>query len=295
MRIAHLTDLHLLRTPTLGELRGKRLLGAANLWLGGRKRHFSEAAAQAAVEAVRACQPDVLACSGDLTALGSPAEFEAAFALLGPLFSAQPTVLVPGNHDTYTRDAWIERRIEERFGAWTGRGDWPRLHLIGDALAFVALDVSRPGLLSTGTFDDGQLDGLETTLGDRRLDGRFVIILLHYPLRDRRGGPYGPTTRNLKGADKLEAALLRHAERVHLILHGHEHHGFRTELRGEDGHSIPIIDPGAGGYAFLPEKRRTAHFCVYTVVERRLAAVERYAFDGARFLPEAGGAFATGG
>lgn len=295
MRIAHLTDLHVLRTPKLSELRGKRLLGAANLWLGGRRHHFTDAAQRAVVEAVRGCGADVLACTGDLTATGTPEEFEAAYALLGELFAAQPTVLIPGNHDTYTRDAWIERRIEERFGQWTGSGDWPRLHLIGEELAFIALDVSHPGLLSYGTFDDGQLDGLDTLLADRRLDGRFVVLMLHYPLRDRRGQPYGPATRNLKGADKLEAALLRHIDRVQLILHGHEHHGFRAELRAPSGQSIPIIDPGAGGYAWLPDKRRTAHFCVYVVENRTIVDVERYAFDGQRFAPEAGGAFASGG
>lgn len=295
MRVAHLTDLHVMRTPSLGDLTVKRLLGSANLYVFGRASHFTEAAQRAAVAAVERLQPDALLCSGDLTAQALPDEFEAAAALLTPLFSRQPTALIPGNHDTYTPDAFLNRAIEERFGAWTGRGDWPRLHLLGDSVACVAVDVCRAQwILSSGFIDEGQLDGLDTLLGDDRLRGRFVFVMLHYPLRSRRGEPYGPATRNLENAAALESVLLKHAARVGAVVHGHEHHGFRTALRG-DGVEIPILNPGAAGYAHLPKRGRTAHLCVYTVEDGALQGVERLRFDGQAFTPEPGGAWATGG
>ena len=114
MRVAHLTDLHVMRPPSLGELTVKRLLGTANLYGMGRSSHFTEAAQNAAVAAVTRLAPDALLCSGDLTAQALPAEFEAAAALLTPLFSRQPTALIPGNHDTYTPDTFLNRTIEER-------------------------------------------------------------------------------------------------------------------------------------------------------------------------------------
>ncbi|MEY3211124.1 MAG: hypothetical protein RIT28_1605 [Pseudomonadota bacterium] len=295
MRVAHLTDLHVMRPPSLGELTVKRLLGSANLYVMGRNSHFTEAAQQAAVAAVARLNPDALLCSGDLTAQALPAEFEAAAALLTPLFSRQPTALIPGNHDTYTPDTFLNRTIEERFGQWTGKGDWPRLHLLGDAVACVALDVCRAQwILSSGFIDEGQLDGLDTLLRDDRLRGRFVFVMLHYPLRNRRGEPYGPATRNLENAATLEALLLKHAGRVGAVVHGHEHHGFRSALQG-DGVQIPILNPGAAGYAYLPKKGRTAHLCVYTVEDGALRDVERLRFDGQDFVPEPGGAWASGG
>ena len=46
-------------------------------------------------------RPDVLACTGDLTAMSTDSEWGAAKRLLGPMFEGQPSVLIPGNHDVY--------------------------------------------------------------------------------------------------------------------------------------------------------------------------------------------------
>ena len=58
MRVAHLTDLHVMRPPSLDELTVKRLLGSANLYVVGRSGHFTEAAQRAAVAAVERLAPD---------------------------------------------------------------------------------------------------------------------------------------------------------------------------------------------------------------------------------------------
>ncbi|MCB9762936.1 MAG: metallophosphoesterase [Alphaproteobacteria bacterium] len=294
LRVAHVTDIHVQRAPRAAQLGGKRLLGAANLYVGGRRSHFTVATQQALARDLPGTHPDLVLCTGDLTALSTRQEFDEAHDLLAPVFSAQPTVVIPGNHDVYTRRAWLERRLEDRFGAWTGTGDWPRLHLPVEGVAVVAVDVCVPGLASAGAIDEAQLDGLDSLLADKRLEGRFVFVMLHYPLRSRRGERYGPARRALRHAERLEAVLAHHADTVDAILHGHEHHGFRTALPSPHG-DIPILNPGAAGYAFMPQRKRTAHFCVYVLRDGRLAEVERYAFDGMRFLPEEGGAWATGG
>lgn len=293
MRIAHFTDLHVELPPTWAELHGKRWMGSANLYLLGRRGHFTDAARRALVEALGALEPDGFVCTGDLTAQALEREFDAAWALLQPVIADREGALLPGNHDVYTPTSFLERRIERRFGPWTGAGDWPRLRWVC-GVACVMLDVARPGLLSTGYCDEAQLDGLNTLLGDRRLDGQPVFVMLHYPLRDRRGQPYGPPTRNLRNAAAVEQVLTRHADRITAVLHGHEHHGFRTQLVGEGG-TVTLLDPGAAGYAWLPGKRRTAHFCVYELDGPRLSRIERYTFDGERFVPEPGGAWGTGG
>ena len=294
MRVAHVTDIHVMLPPRPRQLLGKRLLGTANLYLGGRKSHFTRAAQEALVAAVTAQAPDAVVCTGDLTAQGTPEEFEAARALLGPLFSAQPSVVIPGNHDTYTRDAVSSGALEHFFGEWIGSGPWPRLHLVGDDLAVVALQVCEPRLDSAGRVPDDQLARIGDVLTDASIGDRALFVALHYPLRGRRGEPYGPATRALDGARRLEGALGPHAGSIAAILHGHEHHGYRTSVDLGDV-SVPILNPGAGGYAHLPAKRRTAHFTVYEVGRDGLGAIERFAFDGERFEPEAGGAWATGG
>jgi len=295
MRIAHITDIHVQRRPQFSELFGKRFLGAANLYIAGRHDHFTPAAQKALVRALKAQELDVVACTGDLTALATDEEFQAARDLLGPIFAAQPSVIIPGNHDTYVAQAEAERWIERYFGEWTGQGDWPRLHQHG-GVAFVAVDVCRHRpILSTGEIDAPQLQRLDTLLCNPELKGQFVFLMVHYPLRDRHGQPYGPDTRNIKNAAALEAVLAKHSDKIGAVLHGHEHHGFRTRMPVADGPDIEILNPGAGGYAHLPDKKRTAHFCIYTVQERGIAQVERFAFDGSDFVPETGGAFASGG
>lgn len=296
MRIAHVTDIHVQVRPAASELLNKRLVGSVNLYLFGRHSKFSPQVQAALVRDVAAQAPDVVACSGDLTAQATDAEFAAAHALLAPLFSRQPTVLVAGNHDVYTRGAERDRRIEHHFAAWTGTGEWPRKRLIGEDLAFVCVESCRAHLLSSGRCGPGQLDRLDTLLADPDLDGRTVLLMLHYPLRDRRGEPYGPPTRSLSDARALETVLGRHPGRVAAVLHGHEHHGFRSAVPTAGG-SVPIFNPGSSGYACLPDQGRRAHFCLYTVTRGQPITVERFAYDGGRggFLPESGGAWATGG
>ena len=293
MRIAHITDIHVQLRPGLSQLYNKRLLGSVNLYLLGRHAKFTLQVQRALVDAVAAQQPDVIACSGDLTAQPPPVECDAAPRRGARLLARPPTVLVAGNHDVYTRGAERDRRIEELFGAWTGAGPWPRKRLIGEDLAFVCLESCRAHLLSSGKVGPEQVARLDEMLGDADLTGRTVFVMLHYPLRDREGGPYGPATRNLADAREVEAVLARHAPRIAAILHGHEHHGFRTRLSGAHG-STAIYNPGASGYAWLPERGRRAHFCVYETSGAGLS-VERFGYDGEAFRPEEGGAWATGG
>tara|TARA_B100000029_G_scaffold459657_1_gene490003 strand:+ start:2661 stop:3542 length:882 start_codon:yes stop_codon:yes gene_type:complete len=292
MRIAHVTDIHVLVPPRLSQLFGKRLLGTLNLYVFGRKSHFSEAAQEALVRDVMACEPDALICTGDLTAQATPEEFRAAFELLQPLFQRQPTVLIPGNHDTYTLSAWKGLLIEKDFSSWLGTGDWPRTHILSPDLSVVCVDVCRAHVLSTGRVDEAQLRELDVVLRKEAEAGRKVIIAMHYPLRDRHGNPYGAKTHNIDNGPDIENCLSAYGETIIAMVHGHVHHGYQTMVPTQFG-SFPSLNPGASGYAHLPKLKRTGHFSVYTV-ESDSISVERYAFDGTSFVPEDGGAYATG-
>lgn len=288
MRVAHISDLHVEVPPRPAQLLSKRAIGAMNLYLLGRHAHFAPRTVIALVEALLTLKPDLVVCTGDLTATATPEEFARAAELLSPITDRFPFVVIPGNHDVYTRGS--VGRFDKWFGAWSNGGAYPFARHHG-GVSFVAADVVRPDVLSRGFVPRDQLDRLARLL-ETGTDP--VVVLLHYPLRGRHGAPYGPTSRALANAREIEAILADH-ERVVAVLHGHEHHGFRTKLPRAGGGDIHVLDPGASGYAFLPDRGRTAHFNVYDIEGFERFEVERHAFDGERFSPEPGGAYASGG
>ena len=288
MRIAHLTDLHVQRSPGLGELVGKRLIGTANLYLGGRRAHFSARAQQAAVEAAIEARPDLPVITGDLTAQGLESEFAAARVLLAPLLESTPAVIIAGNHDTYVREPAPAARMRATFGRWMGeRSPW--LHRF-DGVEILCIETCRAHLLSSGHTPGGELAAAANLLDEA--GGSPVLLAQHYPLRGRDGAPYGPWTRALADAASVEALLARTAK-ISAVLHGHEHHGFRTTVPSAAG-PIPILNPGASGYAWLPDRGRTAHLNLYEVEAGGLSSLRRLRFDGERFDDEPGGPYASG-
>ena len=288
MKIAHITDIHVQAPPRLSELTGKRLLGTANLYVLGRKSKFSEAAQQAAVQSVIDLDPDVVIFTGDLTAQALDAEFSEARALLDPILDRFPTVMIPGNHDTYVREQTPGDRMRELFGDWMGNGT-PDLIKYGD-VGFVTLETCRCHPLSSGVTPTEQLDQAASLIAKSTTSFNFLCI--HYPLVGRRGEPYGPASRALANGDVVRKWVAETAG-INAIVHGHEHHGFRAEIPGPDG-PVTVLNPGASGYAFLPKQDRTSHLCLYTIDDGHLTSVDRLRFDGERFEPEPGGAWATG-
>jgi 3',5'-cyclic AMP phosphodiesterase CpdA len=295
MRIAHVTDIHVMVPPGLRDVSFKRLLGSANLYLAGRRKHFSWEVQQALVTHVGSQKPDAIVCTGDVTAQATEAEFEKAYGLLGALFSNQPTVVIPGNHDTYTRRTWKERAIERHFGQWTGDDPWPRVYRINDELTVVAIDTCRAHFLSSGHIPEDELLRLDKVLTEESKHAKHLLFALHYPLRNRSGEPYGPPGRALDNARSLEAILNNHGTAITAILHGHEHHGFKTALATHTK-AIPILNPGASGYAWLPDRGRTAHYNIYTLDNGSLD-IERFTYNGHSdaFEPEKDGAYSSGG
>ena len=287
MKIAHITDIHVHAPPRLSEIHGKRLLGTANLYLLGRKSKFSLDVQQAAVQSVVEANPDVVVFTGDLTAQALDAEFSAARELLDPILSRFPTVMVPGNHDTYVRESTPGNRMRELFGEWMGP-QMPSIEKV-NGIRFVRLETCRCHPLSSGWTPVEQLAQAKQLLDED--DAEYTFLCIHYPLLGRRGEPYGPATRALANADDVRA-FVHNTPGIDAILHGHEHHGFRTQIAGPNG-PVEILNPGSSGYAHLPDKNRTAHLCFYTVENGKLTHVDRLTYDGTGFVPEPGGAFET--
>lgn len=295
MRIAHITDIHVTVPPKFSQIFGKRMLGTLNLYVFGRNSHFSQKTYDALDRALQDQKPDVLLVTGDLTSQATPQEFDAALELWTPIFNRQHTVVMPGNHDVYTRDAVKNDWMQKRFAQWMGEGPWPRVHQLDDSLSIIAVQVCRPDVLSSGKISAVELERLNQVLGEEKKLGRSTIVAAHYPVRGRDGQPHRPRSRAIVNKEALEAVLSKHSDVITAFVHGHEHHGYKTLIPGTGGRDIPSFDPGSSGYAWMPEKHRTAHFNIYDVTAESIE-VDRFTFRGDEdcFIPEEGGAYASG-
>lgn len=223
---------------------GKRIAGGLNL-LRGRGRHFAEAARKALelVELDEELGPDMVLCTGDLTALATHKEFEAARELLEPLVEDPRFVVTPGNHDAYTRPTVREGRFRQYFEEGTRTdlpefrtdGLWPVVRLPDDDVAIIAVNSARNNLLpwrASGRIPDRQVEAVEAALADPRLAGRFVFLMTHHAPCKPDGSPDSKEhgLRNLDEFLDAASSIERGA-----FLCGHVHSVFRQEIEGFAG------------------------------------------------------------
>lgn len=294
LRVAHATDIHWFAPPPLSRLAGKRLLGSANLYLARRRFHFDRAVQDALVQQLVDLAPDAVIITGDLTAQALPEEFALAREQLEPVLASTPTLVQNGNHDVYTGGSARDRRLGQWFGPWlhVPEGDTVARMDVGP-LTVLGLDPCRPHWSASGRVPAAQLQRLREILDDDALLDRIVLLALHYPVVDRGGALYDGTHHGLRNADALVEVLRASQTRPTAILHGHKHHGYVGRVDLGDA-AVPTYDPGASGYAYLPDEARAACMNVYNIDEDGTLAVDRYRYTGSGFEPEAGGAYATG-
>jgi 3',5'-cyclic AMP phosphodiesterase CpdA len=233
MRVLHLSDVHVdvpfAAMPARGWASPKRWLGGANLAL-RRKARFRDAREKLRIlgELRAELNVDLVICTGDYTALGTEPELRAARAAIAPLTHApRGFVTIPGNHDVYVGDA--VGRFERIFGDLLDPGPWPKVRIVDDTVAVVALDSARPNpqpWRSSGRIPDAQLAALPRVL--ETVGDRFVFVITHYAPRLADGGP-DRFSHGLVNADAFLAACagIRGA-----ILHGHVHRRYRVRVPG---------------------------------------------------------------
>lgn len=294
IRIAHATDIHWTLKPALRRLASKRLLQQANQVIGRRAKHFTRDVQDSLMDHLVDLAPDGLFITGDLTTTALEEEFALARTCLEPVLASTPTLMIPGNHDVYTRNAQSQKRMFKTFGPWMGLDTTaaPVARLDVGEVTLLGLDPTRSHpLLSSGRVPQPQLDALTTQMDS--MPDRAVLLGLHYPILDRRGEIYDGLNHGLMNAAALQKTLTSASHLPVAILHGHEHHGFTVDLDC-GGRTVPIYNSGSSGYANLPVKRRAAAMCVYTIEDGALVDVERYLHTADGFKPEPGGAYATG-
>jgi 3',5'-cyclic AMP phosphodiesterase CpdA len=250
-RVLHISDVHVEQgfseVPWTRFL-DKRGVGLTNLLL-RRRRHYKQApeVLAAMAEWAARAEVDVLLLTGDLSALGTAPELEAARRTLEPLLAVVPEVVIlPGNHDVYVaRDGAFEASFGDLLRTdlpeLSTEGVWPQVRLFGEDLAIVAIESARPNpqvRRSSGRVPQVQLDALPAIFAHPALARRLTLVATHYALRRPNGRPDSKH----HGLDNAEELLHACGALSHgAFLHGHIHHRFFLQ-----GPPLPLPLFGAG-------------------------------------------------
>lgn len=269
MRIAHLSDLHLLSLEGAVPFRlfNKRITGYLNLRFKRRSVHKPLPVMAAAAE-IRRLGIDHVVITGDVSNLALEREFALVRRFLDQDLGLPPerVSLVPGNHDTYTRGSHRTSRFARYFAPYL-RSDidvgapYPFVHLRGP-VAFIGLSTAqpRPPLVASGALGAAQLLALERLLAHPEVQRRTAVVLQHHPWHN----PSTWAKTQLEGLTDAaaEARVLQLLPRG-LLLHGHLHRRIHRELPTARGH---IDEVGATSASLLHESdAKMAGFNVYEI------------------------------
>ncbi|MBN4067174.1 metallophosphoesterase [Simkania negevensis] len=230
LRLAHLSDIHFGHiTLSPSQFLSKRWLGNLNLLLHRRYIYQYDAVYQLPL-LLREYDVDLVCISGDLTTTALEQEYSIAAEFVRMLEAEGMTVLlIPGNHDHYTREAFKSKLFYQYFHIPQNKIDasLPHYSLKEDRICctqlneiwwWIGLDttLSTPLLSAFGLFSDELAERLHAVL-EAIPDQAHVVVANHYPIIS-----HAPKSRQLRNSEKLEKVLLEHPQ-VKIYLHGHEH------------------------------------------------------------------------
>lgn len=190
MRVVHLSDPHVI--DWAGEpwtaFANKRVTGAANFMLRRRGVHRREVL-DAMLEDVVRLAPDHVVVTGDVSSLAFARELRAFGEILERHgLDAGRVSVVPGNHDAYTRRAWLDRLALTELGRYAssdlhgGAPCFPFVRLRGP-LAIIGLcsAAARPWFVCSGFLGPRQTRCLADLLRSPAVRERYPVVLLHHP------------------------------------------------------------------------------------------------------------------
>lgn len=283
MRIAHVTDLHVLSDRSVEwreMLFNKRITGYANTILRRGRVHRREYLERVLEGATR--NADHLVVTGDITNLALESEYDEARQLLDDAAKRCETTVVPGNHDIYLPPIHRERRFPHHFGRFLESdlpelaldhpsGPFPCVKLRGPA-AIIGLSsaVPRPPFIAAGYIGEDQLEALGRVLAHDEVARRLPVILIHHPPVDERA-----RWKQLRDGLVDAAALRRTLAPLTrgLVLFGHLHKRVRCTL-----YALDVV--GASGAALDHEHPAIrAGFNVYEIGADGRVAIEAHILD----------------
>jgi 3',5'-cyclic AMP phosphodiesterase CpdA len=231
MRIAHLSDLHLLEP----HVERRSLCDRIRLGYLSLLRPIDSAArirrAKAALARAREQGFDQLVISGDLTEDGEAAQFEELARVLSESgIDPGKITLVPGNHDAYSDP----RELEHAFAgplrpyAPTSAGKAGKVIDLGDTVLLpVSTAVHQHWASSWGYIEDAGFEQLERRASDPGISKRAMVVVQHHaPMRHPIAALQWVD--GLRGYGRL-LALLSKVRGVQ-VLHGHLHRAITRVL-----------------------------------------------------------------
>lgn len=244
-RFAHISDLHfshLSFNPL--QIFSKRWVGNLNLFL-NRKKKFDSAQPYALIPLFQTLKLDAILITGDLTTTAHPKEFAKAKNYVEALRSAGlEALLIPGNHDHYTKRAYKRLDFYQVFNDCALCADLKEQKLakqnLSNSWSLIALDCSCATSLfsSHGVFSEEIEQRLET-LCSTLASTEKVILINHFPFFEVEKG------KSLQRSEQLLALIQRYPQ-IKLYLHGHTHRHIIADLRNS---ALPIVlDSGCTAY-----------------------------------------------
>jgi 3',5'-cyclic AMP phosphodiesterase CpdA len=270
VRIAHLSDLHLLDLVGAVPFRilNKRLSGYLNI-RARRGAIHRPALAKATARAIKTSGADHVAITGDVSNLSLEREFAMVRRFLEEDLELPPdrVSLVPGNHDAYTAGAFLTQRFRQYFGAYL-HGDLPEIPAfygfpyvrLRGPLAIIGLSsaVPRPPLVASGRIGRAQLDALDRLLDHPEVRARTPVLLQHHPIHD----PPNRLKKLLEGlVDSADERRILDRVAHGVLLHGHLHRRVRRELQTRNGSIQAFCATSASLHS--PSETKMAGFNTY--------------------------------
>lgn len=271
MRLAHLSDLHLLSNDARSRSWAARFVSLHRpLDIAGRKEKF-----QRALRTAHARGAHHLVLSGDLTEVGAQSEFEVLAELLSASpFAPHQVTLVPGNHDAYTgRDGW--RRAFDgplapyRATSVTGPGAVTPVDLGAVILLPVDTTHYQSVASSFGVFTRDAGDSIRRHLRGTTETAVPRVVVQHHPPFPRRSAAWQYID-GLQGWAGLFDILLAHPTLA--LLHGHLH-AIVTRALGSVQHSRIF------GAAATVDDREAARLRLYEIAAGVLVSVGAASLD----------------
>jgi 3',5'-cyclic AMP phosphodiesterase CpdA len=235
MKILHFSDIHTGgKISSLKSLFDKRIIGTLNYTF-RRKRHVFWDRLERAIDIINTEKPDIVINTGDITSVSEPGEFDEALDRLKAITENNDFTFlnVPGNHDYYINNNELLTYRNNSYNT-LNRGKFPLekfpCRLQTKHIDFIMIDESRP---NSGTQSSGhaKMADIETiTKWTEEADDKKVILVGHYPLRNRLGQALDER-RALENSDLLYDLLEK--GRIAINLCGHVHAAFvREEASG---------------------------------------------------------------
>lgn len=244
IRIAHISDPHFASiTYNPNQFFSKRWLGNCNLILFRHKTYQTNHLSYLP-ELFTSLNVEVVAITGDLTTTSLDKEYNKAKIFVDSFKERNMTTIVlPGNHDMYTKESEKRKRFYHYFPSRASKSK-VEIKKLKEGFWWIGLDCAYASnlFLSNGKFTTDIENTLKYSL--EQIPSQDCIIMgNHFPLFST-----GNMRHDLSGAKRLQS-LLKYYPNVKLYLHGHDHIPYLIDKQNE---GFPLVF-NAGSVSHLPE------------------------------------------